>query len=86
MRELQSVPQAVHGVLRLPVPNPWRAPQGPHRRARGTARLGRQREDTGQPDQDPAAVYHPAGARTHPEHPAQHRRQHRPGQPANGEC
>lgn len=86
MRELQPIPQAVLRVLRLPIPYPRRAPEGPHSRARGTARLGRQRENTRQPDQDPTALRYPSRTSAHPDHTAQHRCQHRPAQPAHGEC
>lgn len=86
MRQLQPIPQALLGVLRLPFPHPRRAPERPHSRARGAARLGQQGEDAGEPGQDAAAVRHPAGAGADPEHAAQRRRQHRLTQPADREC
>lgn len=85
MWELQSVPQAFLGVLRIPIPHPGSAPEGPDSRARGAARLGGQRQDSGQPGQSPAAVHHPSGAGAHPEHAAEHRRQHGPAEPADCE-
>lgn len=86
MRELQSVPQALLRVLRLPIPHPWCAPERPHSRSRGAAGLGRQRENTDQPEQNPAAVCYPSRAGANSDHLAQHRRQPGLAQPAHGEC
>lgn len=73
-------------MRRLSISYPRCASERPDSRACGAARLGRQREDTGQPDKDPAAVRHPPRAGADPEHAAQHRCQPGSAQPAHGEC